>query len=70
MIVLSPREDESTKRPRGRPIAPEPKTSISAWIPIRHYDRLQELARGRDASLSRLVGEAVDHLIKQQRRPR
>lgn len=59
--------DDTPKRPRGRPVAEEPKTNISAWIPVRTYDQLTRLALERDASLSRLVGEAVQTMIRNGR---
>jgi hypothetical protein len=69
ILILTPGRGANPDPPirrRGRPPAAQPKTSISAWIPVSHYDRLAALAARRDESLSRLVGEAVRTLIRQK----
>jgi hypothetical protein len=42
-------------RPRGRPKADQPCTSLTTWIPTTEYDRLVKLAASQDQSLSKLV---------------
>jgi hypothetical protein len=39
----------------GRPRAPDPHTRVSTWLPERDYDRLVQLAKRRDQSVSSLV---------------
>ncbi|MDH5244824.1 MAG: hypothetical protein OEW98_00110 [Betaproteobacteria bacterium] len=45
----------SEKRPRGRPKASEPGSSVSIWVPARQHDHLAALARQRGVSISALV---------------
>jgi hypothetical protein len=42
-------------KPRGRPKAVEPCTSLSVWFPCREYDRLVKIANQREQSVSSLV---------------
>lgn len=46
-----PSEDRPTK-PRGRPRVEEPGSTVSVWLPIGAHDRLIELAKREDKSIS------------------
>jgi hypothetical protein len=49
---------QDTRR-RGRPPAQEPCTTLSTWIPNAHYDKLAEIARRHDVSMSTLVRRVI-----------
>jgi hypothetical protein len=53
-------------RPRGRPRAPEPGSSVSTWVPQAYHDRLIQLAEKHDVSVSSLVKTL---LVLQLRKP-
>lgn len=42
-------------RQRGRPRVEEPRSSVSTWLPASYHDRLIEMAKQRDQSVSSLV---------------
>lgn len=51
---------EHEKRPRGRPKAEEPAgSSVTAWLRPGEHDRLIELAKREDKTISALVRELV-----------
>ena len=52
-------QDEDRALKRGRPRGPEPKATVSTWLPAREYDRLIALARVNRASVSAVVRLAV-----------
>lgn len=52
VIVLTPRR-------RGRPRAPEPGSTISAWIPAKYHDRLIRIANEKDISVSAVVRTVI-----------
>lgn len=43
------------KKPRGRPKVNETSTSVSTWVPASTHDRLIQLARQQDKTVSALV---------------
>lgn len=43
------------KRRGGRPRAPEPRSSVSTWLPVSKHDQLVRLAKQREVSVSTLV---------------
>ena len=47
------------KPPRGRPRINPQGTSVSAWVTPSEYDRLAQLARQQEKSLSALVRELL-----------
>lgn len=47
------------RRPRGRPPAQQPGSSLSTWVPVSLHDRLIEVASQREMSISALVREAL-----------
>lgn len=46
-------------RPRGRPRAIEPKGSISVRLPSAYYDRIFDLAKRHDQSISATVRQLL-----------
>lgn len=54
------------RRRRGRPVgskAPEPGSSLSAWVPVSLHDKAIEVAKQNDLSLSKLICEALKMAI-------
>jgi hypothetical protein len=49
----------------GRPRAAAPASSVSAWIPFEHHDRLIEIARRERRSVSSIVRAAVLERLRQ-----
>lgn len=47
------------QRPRGRPAADEPHTTVTSWIPVSHYDQLVRAANQRNQSVSSLVKQLL-----------
>ena len=47
-----PRPAADARRPRGRPRVAEPLTQISTRIPVRAYDRLVQLAKEQETTVS------------------
>lgn len=43
------------RRPRGRPRASEPGSTVSVWLPASYHDRLVKMAANMDESVSTLV---------------
>lgn len=52
-----------TGRPRGRPRAPEPRVSISTWVPVSQYERILQQANQQELTLSKYVKEALNTFI-------
>lgn len=51
---------EHEKRPRGRPTVDEPTgSSVTAWLRPGEHDRLIEIAKREDKTISALVRELV-----------
>ncbi len=48
-------DDRPVPKPRGRPHAEEPSTTVMTWVRVSEYDRLVKLANQREQSLSALV---------------
>lgn len=46
-------------RPRGRPRAEEPGTSVSTWMPVSEFQRLNALANRQRQSLSLTIRQMV-----------
>lgn len=44
---------------RGRPKVEEPRTSVSAWVEVKHYDQLVKMANQREQSVSALVRDLI-----------
>ncbi len=40
---------------RGRPKAPEPSNTVSVWLPAQAHDRLIQLAKAQEQSISATV---------------
>lgn len=56
----APRLDGDGRRPRGRPRAIEPGSTVSVWLPASYHDRLIQLAALReDKSVSALVRQLL-----------
>jgi hypothetical protein len=51
--------DDKPQRPRGRPKADEPGTTVSTWLPPQEHDRLIRLANAREQSLSKTIRELL-----------
>jgi hypothetical protein len=49
--------DDTPKR--GRPKSDEPSTAILTWMPASHHDRLIEMAKQREISVSGLVRQIL-----------
>ena len=47
------------QRKRGRPRIIKDASSVTAWVPARHHDRLSSIARRHDVSVSTLVRRAI-----------
>jgi predicted HicB family RNase H-like nuclease len=63
MVILGGRDP---RRP-GRPRAKEPRTSVSAWIPASEHDRLIELAKAKEMSLSAFVRKVLRDKVCRRR---
>lgn len=48
-------EGVAVVRPRGRPRVEEPRASVSTWLPAGAHDRLIELAKREEQSISATV---------------
>lgn len=53
------KDQDDTPRPRGRPKADEPGTSVSTWLRPNEHDRLIRLANQKETSVSSLVRELL-----------
>lgn len=53
------RPPDGEKRGPGRPRSPEPKSSVSAWIPARQHDTLASIAKQHGTSVSKVVGRLL-----------
>lgn len=51
--------EPASKRRIGRPKAAEPRSSVSAWIPVAQHDQLVKLATQRGVSVSQVVNALV-----------
>jgi len=47
------------KRPRGRPRIDEPRSTVSVWLPAKAHDRLIELAKKQEQSISATVRQLL-----------
>jgi hypothetical protein len=47
------------KRPRGRPKLTEPRSTVSVWLPAKAHDRLIQLAKQQEQSISATVRELL-----------
>ena len=56
---------EKDKRARGRPKNGEPSSSVTTWLRVGEHDRLIELAKREEKSISALVRELVKLRIVQ-----
>jgi hypothetical protein len=56
------------RRPRGRPRTPEPKATLSAWVPTTDHDRIALLALKHDVSVSKIVRRLLEESLR--KRPR
>lgn len=50
---------EATPRPRGRPRVDEPRSTVSTWLPAHAHDRLIELAKRHEQSISATVRQLL-----------
>lgn len=50
---------EATPRPRGRPRVDEPRSTVSTWLPAHAHDRLIELAKRNEQSISATVRQLL-----------
>lgn len=57
-------------RKRGRPRVPEPRSSVSAWLPARVHDRLIAVAHRQDVSVSALVRKLIIFTLDDRSGPR
>ncbi len=57
--VMAVTDDVKQESKGGRPAFGEPHTTVTAYIPVRQYDRLVELANQRDQSVSSLVKQLL-----------
>lgn len=53
-------------KPRGRPKAEEPSGSVTTWLREGEHDRLIELAKREEKTISALVRELVQLRIYKQ----
>lgn len=56
--------DEPARRRRGRPNAPDNGVPVTTWLRGRDYDRLLELAKRHDKSLSGVVRDLLRLRLK------
>lgn len=47
------------RRPRGRPRVAESRASVSTWLPAGAHDRLIELAKREERSISSMVRQLL-----------
>lgn len=52
------------RRERGRPPAKIAKSSLTAWVPQTHHDRLTQLALKHDISVSKVVCRLLDQALR------
>lgn len=50
---------QDATQPRGRPRVDEPRTTVTAWVPTKEYDRLLKLANQKEQSLSSLIRDLL-----------
>lgn len=48
-----------SRRPRGRPRVEEPRSSVSTWLPAGAHDRLIELAKREQQTISATVRQLL-----------
>lgn len=51
--------DSVAPRPRGRPRVDEPLSHVSTRLPIPYHDRLIQLAKQQDTSVSQMVRQLL-----------
>jgi hypothetical protein len=57
VVISGPR---GPGRPKGSRVVPEPRTSVSVWLPVSTHERLTQIANQRfDGSLS----AAIRHVL-------
>jgi len=57
-------EPPASAKPRGRPRVPEPGTNVSSWVRQADYDKLCELARKYDVSVSTVVRRLLTRTLR------
>lgn len=53
------KDQDDSPRPRGRPKADEPGSTVSSWFSAQEHDRLIRLAEEKETSVSALVRELI-----------
>lgn len=57
--------DEAPPKPKGgRPRVPEPRSTVSAWVPASDYDKIIKAAKDQDVTISALVRLWLKHKIQ------
>lgn len=58
--------DEAPPKPSkgGRPSVPEPRSTVSAWVPASDYDKIIKAAKAQDVTISALVRLWLKHHIR------
>lgn len=56
---MSEPNDRLERRPRGRPRVKEPHSSVSVWLPTKAHDRLIQIARQQEQSISATVRQLL-----------
>jgi hypothetical protein len=56
LVIASPRK-------RGRPAKSDALAPVTAWVPSQYLDRLDQLARKHDVSVSKLVCKAIEESL-------
>lgn len=51
--------NDPTPKPRGRPPAKEPSTSVCVWLPTSEVDRLIRMANQKETSVSALLRQLL-----------
>ena len=47
--------DKDASSSRGRPRSPEPSATVSCWLPASEHDKLIDLAKKSESSVSQVV---------------
>jgi hypothetical protein len=55
-------------RPRGTFRVTEPKSHVTAYVPQSYHDRLAQMARQQDLSLSKTLLQVLDQAFKKSAR--
>jgi hypothetical protein len=59
-----PESPPKAPRPSGRPRVAERSTLVTAYVPVREYERLWQLARDRDQSVSRTIRDLLRRRLR------